>query len=94
MRRATAAVVAIAGISGGWIAPAAAAAALSAPCTGRTGDAAALIADINQANVVTGPDTVQLSPGCTYTLTTVDNNWYGPNALPPISSDITIDGRR
>ncbi len=30
--------------------------------------------------------------GCTYTFTTADNNWYGPNALPAIASTITIEG--
>lgn len=33
---------------------------------------------------------VALSPGCTYTLTAAENNWYGPNGLPAIASDITI----
>ena len=25
-------------------------------------------------------------------MTAANNNWYGPNALPPIASDITIEG--
>ncbi|HET6632301.1 MAG TPA: choice-of-anchor Q domain-containing protein [Rhodanobacteraceae bacterium] len=29
----------------------------------------------------------------TYTFTAADNWWYGPNALPPIQSDIVIEGR-
>jgi hypothetical protein len=37
-------------------------------------------------------DTLELGSGCTYTLTTVNNSWYGPNGLPPIASDITIEG--
>ena len=28
----------------------------------------------------------------TYTLTDVDNNWYGPNGLPPIADAMTIQG--
>ncbi len=28
----------------------------------------------------------------TYTLTSPDNYWYGPNGLPPIGDDITIEG--
>ncbi len=30
--------------------------------------------------------------GCTYTFSAADNYWYGPNALPAITSDITIVG--
>jgi len=44
------------------------------------------------ANSAAGADVLQLAPACTYTFTTVDNAWYGPNALPPIASDITIEG--
>lgn len=33
-----------------------------------------------------------LTPSCTYRLTTVDNYWYGANALPPIASKVTIEG--
>ncbi len=33
-----------------------------------------------------------LTPRCTYRLTTVDNYWYGANALPPIASKVTIEG--
>ena len=39
-----------------------------------------------------GADVIELAPGCTYTLTAVDNYWYGPNGLPPIASEITIEG--
>ena len=54
-----------------------------------------LIAKINAANNTTNPEgqnTLSLNSGCTYTLTAVDNWWYGPNALPAISSDIVIEG--
>jgi hypothetical protein len=37
----------------------------------------------------TGPYELQVIP-TQITLTTIDNYWYGPNALPPIASNITI----
>jgi hypothetical protein len=58
------------------------------PC----GDSAALVLSIQDANAAAGPDTVQLAERCTYTLTAAHNNWYGPNGLPEISSDITLEG--
>src|SRR5437660_11959234 len=70
----------------------AAASTFSAACAGATGSPSSLVAAIESANAHPGPDTVQLGHGCTYTLTAVDNNWYGPNGLPPIASDITIQG--
>ena len=70
----------------------AAAATFTAGCTGTTGDVPSLITAINSANSSAGPDTVALGQGCTYTLTALDNNWYGPTGLPPIASDITIEG--
>jgi hypothetical protein len=57
------------------------------------GDEAGLIAAINAANdegTNPGADTINLSG--TYTFAAPDNFWYGPNALPAISSDITIQG--
>ena len=65
---------------------------LTAACSGKTGSAASLAAQIKSANSHAGPDTVALGHGCTYTLTKPDNNWYGPNGLPPIASDITLEG--
>jgi len=38
-----------------------------------------------------GVNTISLS-ATTYTFTQIDNYWYGPNALPPIASAITIEG--
>ncbi len=70
----------------------ASAATFTAACSGHTGDPASLIAAINSANAAGGSNTVQFGAGCTYTLTAVDNNWYGPNGLPAIASDITIEG--
>ena len=37
------------------------------------------------------PYTIQL-PNQSFTLSSVDNYWYGPNALPPIASNIVIAG--
>ena len=48
-----------------------------------------------QANTNPGPDTISLAPGCTYTFfqgAFQGGGWYGNNALPPIASDITIEG--
>jgi hypothetical protein len=57
------------------------------------GDVATLIADINAANTngATTPTTINLTAG-TYTFTSANNNTYGPNALPVITGDITING--
>jgi hypothetical protein len=68
------------------------AAMLPAACSAGTGSAGSLAEAITKANEVTGADTVALGPRCVYTLTSIDNFWYGPNALPPIASDITIEG--
>ena len=64
----------------------------TAACSGKTGDPASLAAAINLANAAPGADTVALGAGCIYTVTNVDNYWYGPNGLPPIASQITIEG--
>jgi hypothetical protein len=71
---------------------AARAATISVPCSGPNGGAAGLIAAINTANGNRVDDTIALSPLCTYTLTTANNNTNGPTGLPAITSDITIDG--
>lgn len=55
------------------------------------GDAAALIAAINTANGNSEADTIVLGGG-SYSYEVPDNYWYGPNALPAISSNITIEG--
>jgi len=58
------------------------------------GDVNALIAAINDANDETthpGADTIVLAGG-TYTFSAADNWEFGPNALPIITSNITIDG--
>ena len=39
-----------------------------------------------------GADTIRLAAGSTYTLVAVHNFWYGPNGLPSVQSDITLEG--
>jgi len=46
---------------------------------------------IDAANNTAGPDTIVLS-NATYTLAAADNYWYGPNGLPAVTSEITIQG--
>ena len=55
-------------------------------------NAASLVAAIDTANGNGEADTINLLAGCTYTFGVVNNVWYGPNALPAITSDITIVG--
>ncbi len=47
---------------------------------------------INQANALGGSNTIVLASGSTYTFSTANNFWYGPDALPAISSAVTING--
>ncbi|MEO7323527.1 MAG: choice-of-anchor Q domain-containing protein [Dokdonella sp.] len=64
-------------------------------CSGTAEDVIDLAAAIDFANDemwFPGQDTLLLSPGCHYTLTTANNFWYGPNGLPPIESAIVIQG--
>ncbi len=71
---------------------------LAAPITHANGtigcSANELITAIHNANTNPGADVLELSAQCTYTLTAVDNTdpAHGPNGLPVISSDITING--
>jgi len=51
-----------------------------------------LISAIRTADRITGAVTLALRPGTTYKLTAVNNHWYGPDGLPPITNDITILG--
>ncbi|MGD2254050.1 MAG: right-handed parallel beta-helix repeat-containing protein, partial [Anaerolineales bacterium] len=58
------------------------------PCS-----AAYLITSINDANATPATeDTIDLSPGCIYELTSVDNYTDGSNGLPSIVSSIVING--
>ena len=54
--------------------------------------ATTLRAAITAATADGGIDTINLASNAIYQLSTVDNYWYGPDALPAISSSITIDG--
>jgi hypothetical protein len=65
---------------------------VTAGCSGATGDTAALASAIDQADESTGLTTIELVAGCLYDVTGVNNDWYGPNGLPPIANGITIDG--
>lgn len=60
-------------------------------CIDGVGDSTALIAAIAAANA-NGGDTLDLGAGCVYGFSSANNFWYGPNALPPIASAITIHG--
>src|SRR5262245_2714382 len=53
-------------------------------------DAIGLINAINTANGTAAADTLELSG--TYAFAGANNWWYGPNALPAITTDITITG--
>lgn len=57
------------------------------------GDVAGLIQALDQANGIGGlPIIISLAAGSTYALSTPDNYWYGPNGLPAIAADVTING--
>ncbi len=56
------------------------------------GNVSELIADIKSANSNGQSNIIKLSNGSTYDLTKIDNYWYGPNGLPPITSNLTIQG--
>lgn len=47
---------------------------------------------IETANGDTTPDVLDLASDCTYSLTDIDNSSPGPNGLPVISTDMTING--
>ena len=87
-----AAVVICCAAAGLSLAPAAGAATFTAACSGSTGDVTSLITAITAANSSAGADTVELGAGCTYAVIAAHNNWYGPNGLPPIASDISVEG--
>ena len=72
----------------GFLAAAPAQASTGVPC-----DTAALIAAITAADN-SGGGAIDLAPGCTYALTQVNNTdpVAGPNGLPEITSQITING--
>jgi hypothetical protein len=55
------------------------------------GDVAGLIAAINTANGNGQSNIINLTAS-TYNLTAINNFWYGPDGLPAISSNLTING--
>jgi hypothetical protein len=61
-------------------------------CSGIQGNVGALVNDMALANTIGGSNTINLSVGCIYDLTTVNNSWYGPNGLPPVANRLTIEG--
>ena len=66
------------------------------PCGGSSGGAAGLVAAITAADNG-GGGTINLAPGCTYTLTAVNNSnsanpVAGANGLPVITTPVTING--
>lgn len=63
------------------------------PATNNAGGVAELIAAINTANTNAGADTINLFACGTYTFSAAHNYEFGPNALPIIRSDITIQGQ-
>ncbi|MFC5488406.1 choice-of-anchor Q domain-containing protein [Dokdonella soli] len=44
------------------------------------------------ASATSGANVITLAPNSVLSYGTADNYWYGPNALPPIASNITIEG--
>jgi hypothetical protein len=57
------------------------------------GDAAGLVNSLQAASNTPGDTTViNLQPGVTYTLTGMNNSWYGPTGVPPIDSNVIIHG--
>jgi hypothetical protein len=53
---------------------------------------AGLVAAVGAANAA-GGGTINLAPGCTYSLTSANNTTMGGNGLPVVVSPITINGR-
>jgi hypothetical protein len=64
---------------------------INVPCSGSGGGASGLVATINTANSTPGPNTINLTPGCVYTLTS-PYQADSPNGLPPITTTLTING--
>ena len=52
----------------------------------------ALNAANNSGSGTSSSFVIELQANTTYDLTQVDNDWYGPDALPAIASTVTIDG--
>ena len=62
-------------------------------CSTPAAAAAQLVTAITAANMGgAGPHNITLVANCTYTLSTINNYYYGPNGLPPITTNIRIIG--
>lgn len=66
--------------------------ALAATLTLSTCDASELVAVMEMANANGEADTIELKAGCTYLFTEVNNSDFGFNALPTVTTNITIHG--
>ena len=65
---------------------------ITVPCSGSSGGGpGGLAAAINTANSTLGPNTINLTPGCAYTLTRTYRAG-SKNGLPPITGIVTING--
>ncbi len=62
------------------------------PVSIAAGDVAGLIQALDDANSIAQPNVINLAPGATYVLTAPDNDTNGPNGLPVLLSNITING--
>ena len=72
----------------------ASAAPINVPCSSES-NSNVLQNAVLEANASPGPDTIELAEGCTYTFFQAafqGGGWFGNNALPPIASEITIEG--
>src|ERR1039457_2828507 len=63
------------------------------PAVNNTAAVAELVTAIRTASSNGVPNTINLFPNGVYALTQPDNYEYGPNGLPQISSDITLNGQ-
>ncbi len=66
--------------------------ATAPPVSIAAGDVAGLIQALDEANFIAQPNVINLAPGATYLLTAPDNDTNGPNGLPALLSNITING--
>ena len=66
--------------------------ATAPPVNIAAGDVAGLIQALDDANSIAQPNVINLAPGATYLLTAPDNDTNGPNGLPALLSNITING--
>jgi hypothetical protein len=51
-----------------------------------------LVSALNQANIFGSPHLITLATNGSYVFSNADNFWYGPNALPAVAADISIEG--